>query len=392
MSASDDVRFARAALTRICEPAGQGLARLIGQCGPVETLERLCRGEPPKDIARAVEARRGDIRARRDLDNIHALGGRLVCPEDDEWPVQLDQLATVSHDNDPVMPPVALWVRGLADVSAVCARSVSLVGSRAASSYGTHVAGELAYGLADRGWTVVSGGAYGIDGSSHRAALAAGGPTVAILASGVDRPYPLGHHALFDRIAAEGLLVSEWPPGCSPQRQRFLVRNRVIAALSGGTVVVEAAARSGARMTARRAAELCRPLMAVPGPITSAMSVGAHQLIRTGAATLVTSAAEVLDLVGQIGSDMAEPPRGPVTARDALPAELAQVLEGLPARRAATPDEIAAQAGVRLADALRALSLLVGHGLVEEHGTGYRLSQAAGGSSADGRLLGRVRA
>jgi len=374
--ASDEVRFARAALTRICEPASQGLAKLIARCGPVEALDRLCRDQPPKDIAGAVEGRRGDIRAQRDLDNIHALGGRLVCPEDDEWPVQLDQLVTVSHENDPVMPPVALWIRGLEDVSAVCARSVSIVGSRAASSYGTHVAGELAYGLADRGWTVVSGGAYGIDGSGHRAALAAGAPTVAVLASGVDRPYPLGHHALFDRIATEGLLISEWPPGCSPQRQRFLVRNRVIAALSGGTVVVEAAARSGARMTARRATELCRPLMAVPGPVTSAMSVGAHQLIRTGTATLVTSAAEVLDLVGQIGVDMAEPPRGPITARDALPPELAQVLEGVPARRAAPPDEIAVQAGVRLSDALRALSRLIGAGLVDEHGNGYRLTKA----------------
>lgn len=376
MSAGDEVRFARAALTRICEPASQGLAGLIARCGPVEALDRLCHGEPPRDISRMVEARRGDIRARRDLDNIHALGGRLVCPEDDEWPVQLDALATVSHDNDPLMPPVALWVRGLDDVSAVCARSVSIVGSRAASSYGTHVAGELAYGLADRGWTVVSGGAYGIDGSGHRGALAAGAPTVAVLASGVDRPYPLGHHSLFDRIAAEGLLISEWPPGCSPQRLRFLVRNRVIAALSCGTVVVEAAARSGARMTARRASELCRPLMAVPGPITSAMSVGTHQLIRNGDATLVTNAAEVIDLVGRIGDDMAEPPRGPVTARDGLPPELAQVLEGFPARRAAPPDEIAVQAGIRLSDALRALTMLVGHGLVEEHGNGFRLSRA----------------
>lgn len=376
--ASDQVRLARAALTRICEPASHGLAEWIAQLGPVDTLARLLHGDAPKDIAPAVAARRGAAgpdRAGRDLDNIDAMGGRLVCPEDDEWPVQIDALAAVSDKSDPVMPPVALWVRGGADLAATCVRSVSIVGSRAASSYGTHVAGELAYGLADRGWTVVSGGAYGIDGSGHRGAMAAGGPTVAVLASGVDRPYPLGHHALFDRIAADGLLVSEWPPGCAPQRVRFLVRNRVIAALSAGTVVVEAAARSGARMTARRAAELFRPLMAVPGPVTSAMSVGAHQMIR-GGATLVTSAAEVLDLVGRIGADMAEPPRGPCTARDALPPDLAQVLEGLPARQAAAPDEIAAQAGMRLGEVLRALSLLVGHGLVEEHGTGYRLSPA----------------
>ncbi len=374
--ASDDVRLARAALTRICEPASHGLAKWVSQYGPVEALDRLRKQDPPKDIARAVEARRGADLAGRDLDTIGALGGRLVCPEDDDWPTQLDALAAVSGPADPAMPPVALWVRGAGNVATLCARSVSVVGSRAASTYGTHVAGELAYGLADRGWAVVSGGAYGIDGTAHRGALAAGGHTVAVLASGVDRPYPLGHHALFDRIAADGLLISEWPPGCSPQRLRFLVRNRVIAALSAGTVVVEAAARSGARMTARRATELCRPLMAVPGPVTSAMSVGAHQLIRGGSAMLVCNAAEVIDLVARMGEDMAEPPRGPDTSRDALSAELAQVLEGLPARQTATPQDIAAQAGVRLGDALRALPLLVGHGLVEEHGIGYRLSAA----------------
>lgn len=381
-AASEDVRLARAALTRICEPASHGLARLIAAQGPVEALAHLLAGEPPKDIARAVEARRGSPpatreRALRDLDNIDALGGRLVCPEDDEWPAQLEELAAVSQESDPVMPPVALWARGPGEVADVCTRSVSMVGSRAASSYGTHVAGELAYALADRRWTVVSGGAYGIDGAGHRAALAAGGATVAVLASGVDRPYPLGHHALFDRIAADGLLLSEWPPGCAPQRLRFLVRNRVIAALSRGTVVVEAAARSGARMTARRATDLCRPLMAVPGPITSAMSVGAHQLIRTGGAMLVSSAAEILDLVGFIGEDIADPPRGPTTTRDELPPDLTAVLEGLPARQAAPVEDIAAQAGLPLRHVLRALSMLVGQGLVEERGNAYRLSPAA---------------
>ncbi|MGB9378923.1 MAG: DNA-processing protein DprA [Mycobacteriales bacterium] len=377
--ASDEVRLARAALTRICEPASHGLAGLIEECGPVEALARLRTGDPPPDISRAVEARRGDDRARRDLDAIVALGGRLVCPEDDEWPVQLDELAAVSHLGDPVMPPVALWVRGPHPVAPACARSVSIVGARAASPYGTHVAGEFAYGLAERGWTVVSGGAYGVDGSSHRGALAAGGITVAVLASGVDRPYPLGHHSLFDRIGSDGLLISEWPPGCSPQRPRFLVRNRVIAALSSGTVVVEAAARSGARLTARRANELCRPLMAVPGPITSAMSVGVHQLIRSDGATLVTSAAEVIDLTGQIGTDMVEPPRGPTTPRDALAPDVARVLEGMPTRKAAPAEEIAVHAGVRLSEALRALPLLVAHGLVEERGRGYRLTPAGRG-------------
>ncbi len=374
--ASDEVRLARAALTSICEPASHGLRALVGAFGPVEALHRLEHGEPPKDIARDVEARRAVDRAAADLAAAEAVGGRLVCPEDDEWPVRVDDLAAVSDPADPVMPPVALWVRGRGHLGTLAARSVSMVGSRAATSYGMHVAGELAYGLADRGWTVVSGGAFGIDGAAHRGALAAGAATVAVLASGIDQPYPLGHRAMFDRIVADGLVVSEWPPGSTPRRLRFLVRNRVIAALSAGTVVVEAAARSGARMTARRAAELGRPLMAVPGSITSAMSVGAHQLLRSGGAVLVTSAAEVIDCVGRIGEDYAEPPREPPMARDDLVPELARVLEGVPARQALPAEAISAEAGVRVLDVLRALPQLAAAGLVEETTAGFRLTAA----------------
>ncbi len=392
-AAHDEVRIARAALTRICEPGGVGLARLIAERGPVEALAALWHGQPFTDSA--AEMRAWELRARRsakvvtrdlaarDLDAVHALGGRLICPEDDEWPARVDELAAFGTLSDPAMPPVALWVCGTGDLAPLCHRSVSVVGSRAATPYGSHVAGELAHGLADRGWTVVSGGAYGIDGAAHRGALAGGGATVAILACGVDRPYPLGHHGLFDRIRTDGLLVSEWPPQSPPQRPRFLVRNRVIAALSAGTVVVEAAARSGARMTARRAAELHRPLMAVPGAVTSAMSVGAHQLLRSGA-VLVTSAAEILDTVGRIGEDWAEPPRGPVVIRDELSAELTRIIEAVPARVAQPVEEIAAQAGVRLREAMRALPVLVGHGLVHETAAGFRLTVAGRRSPAAG--------
>ncbi|MEP6696834.1 MAG: DNA-processing protein DprA [Pseudonocardiales bacterium] len=387
--AADQVRLARAALTRICEPGSAGLARLIARRGPVGALEALWHdGDVPAEIARQVLVRRGRLaavlaQAARDLDQAAGCGGRLICPEDAEWPPRLADLAAVGCTGDPAMPPVALWARGPGDLAGLCARSVSLVGSRAATSYGTFVAGEFGHGLVDREWTVISGGAYGIDGAAHRGALTAGGPTVAILASGVDRPYPLGHAGLFDRIRADGMLVSEWPPGCPPQRLRFLVRNRVIAAISAGTVVVEAAARSGARMTARRAAELNRPLMAVPGPVTSAMSVGAHQLLRSGA-VLVTSAAEILDAVGRIGDDFAEPPRGPTTARDGLSPELTTVIEAVPARQAQPIPEIAARAGVRLRDAMHALPLLVNHGLVEEAPGGFRLTVAGRQSAAAG--------
>lgn len=380
--ATDEVRLARAALTRICEPGSHGLADLIDRHGPVEALARLRRLPPPGDIARDVLARRAEDLAAHDLDAVHRMGGRLVCPEDDEWPAPADALGPVSDPADPAMPPVALWVRGEAPLAATCERAVSVVGARAATAYGSHVASELAYGLADRGCTVVSGGAYGIDGAAHRGSLAAGGPTVAVLASGVDRPYPLGHASLFERIAAGGLLVSEWPPGCPPRRLRFLVRNRVIAALSAGTVVVEAAARSGARMTARRAIELNLALMAVPGPVTSAMSVGTHQLIRAGGATLVSTAAEILDAAGRIGADLADVPRGPVIRRDELEPALLPVLEAMPGRGESAADDLAHQAGLGLREALRALALLSGSGLVEQVPAGFRLTAAGRASAA----------
>src|SRR5262249_45616384 len=158
-----------------------------------------------------------------------------------------------------------------------------------ATSYGLQLAAELAYGLADSGWTVISGGAYGIDAAAHRGALAAHGRTVVVLACGIDTVYPLGHAGLFERISERGLMLTEWPPGAVAFRTRFLVRNRLIAALSRGTVVVEAAARSGARSTARRARELDRVLMACPGPATSAMSLGCHTEIREHNARLVVN-------------------------------------------------------------------------------------------------------
>jgi len=171
---------------------------------------------------------------------------------------------------------------------------VAIVGARAATAYGTHVCTEIAGALAASGWTVVSGAAYGIDAAAHRAALAAGGTTIAVLACGPDVAYPRAHADLLDAIAAQGAVISEWPPGTAPGRWRFLLRNRVVAALAGGTVVIEAGARSGTISTARHAERLGRPLMAVPGPVTSPASAGCHQLIRDCSAVCVTSAADVI--------------------------------------------------------------------------------------------------
>ncbi len=176
------------------------------------------------------------------------------------------------------------------------------MGSRAATAYGTHVTTEIAADLAERGWTIISGAAYGIDAAAHHGALLAGGRTTAVLACGADVPYPYGHATLLGTIAASGTIVSEYPPGRPPTRTRFLARNRIIAALSAGTVVAEAGLRSGTLNTARQARELDRALMAVPGPVTSAQSAGCHQLIRDAGAACVTSAADVLTRIAATGA------------------------------------------------------------------------------------------
>ena len=271
---------------------------------------------------------------------------------------------------------------GAARLDEVLARSVSIVGSRSATPYGEHVSADLAHGLALRRWTVVSGGAFGIDGAAHRGALAGSGATVAILASGLRDPYPRGHSGLFRRIARDGVLVSEFPPDGTPQRHRFLVRNRLIAGLSAGTVVVEAGVRSGALATARQALRMGQPVMAVPGPVTSAESAGVHELLRTcPEVTLVTRTAEVVELVGAIGADLAPRPSAPATVRDGLEPLVLQVLDGLPTAGAVSPDRIAVAAGVPPLDVLRCLPGLELRGLVEDTPAGWQLTPLARGTA-----------
>lgn len=299
-------------------------------------------------------------------------GFRLVCPGDPEWPTQLDDLGDAR--------PVVLWVRGAVDLRFACLRSVSVVGARAASAYGSHVAAEFGAELAGRGWTVISGGAFGVDASSHRGALAARGCTVAVLASGLSFGYPKGHHDLFDAIAATGTLASECPPDRAPTRPGFLVRNRLVAALSRGTVVVEAALRSGALNTARHACDLNRPVMAVPGPITSDQSAGCHWLIRECRATCVTSVADVIEMVSPLGeSDHASRAdqghgarQGLAVAADCLDPVTAAVLAVTPHRTGRGVATIATLAGVDLDTAMRCLGLLAAAGYVERCDQGWR--------------------
>lgn len=382
-AAAYDRRLARIALACVAEPGNRDLGQLVDQHGPVEALALVQRGAVGETLAAAIAARLGygdpHALAEAAIARTDRLGGRIITADDDEWPIQLDDLRRISRDTTQrvdrdVYPPLCLWLRGPAPLADAVRRSVAVVGARASTAYGNHVATELAFGLAERQWTVVSGGAFGIDAQAHRGALTGGGVTVAVLACGIDRTYPMAHASLFDRITEDGLLLSEWPPGADPHRHRFLIRNRVIAALTRGTVVVEASARSGAKQTAGRARLLGRATMAVPGPVTSAMSVGTHQILRTLEGRLVTSAAEVIEEVGRIGDDLAPVIRGPERRRDRLGHTLGQVLDGVPKRHSCGPQEIAAAAGVSLRIVIRALPELHKDGWVVLDDIGWRLA------------------
>jgi DNA processing protein len=385
MSTEDRVRLARVALGCLAEPGRKDVFVLVADVGPEEALERLCAGAGPS--AEAVRSRLADgdpwDLARRRLREADRIGARIVTPEDGEWPgARLDDLARISRppsasvggaiDRD-TFPPQCVWIRGSAPLAATVANSVALVGARASTAYGDHVAAELAYGLVRKGYAVVSGGAFGIDAAAHRGALAGGGPTVAVLACGVDRAYPLGHAGLLEQIAEAGLVLSEWPPGSEPLRFRFLIRNRVIAALTQGTVMVEAAARSGSRQTLHRALQLGRAAMAVPGQVTSATSVGCHEELRKPEVQPVASVAHVLEEVGRIGVDLAPPVLGPQRPEDHLDEVERRLMDAVPAHRPILCGDVARVAGLPIRVALAKLPALVTRGLLMERGGAYSL-------------------
>jgi DNA processing protein len=385
--AGGDERLARAALTYVAEPGDPAMGVLLRTCTPAEIVAALVRGRAPaipaglgpgRDgltaLGRALDrwaGRLGEAPAEPALDAWRRQGIRLICPGDPEWPGQLDVLGDAR--------PWALWVRGNGDLRYPCLRSVSIVGTRSVTAYGSHVCTDLAATLAERGWTVISGGAFGIDGCAHRAAVIADGVSVAVLACGVDRDYPLSHHGLFRAIRVKGVTVSEWPPGRMPTRPGFLVRNRVITALSRGTVVVEAALRSGALNTARHARDQGRPLMAVPGPVTSALSAGCHEIIRDWGAVCVTGARDVIDVLAFPGDEPPDRPRGPVLPRDVLDPVMRQVLEAVPARAGRGPARIAVAAGVGFDTVMRCLGALAAAGFVERCDRGWRMRRGPGG-------------
>ncbi|HEV2891286.1 MAG TPA: DNA-processing protein DprA [Frankiaceae bacterium] len=367
--ASDERRLACAALSRVVAVDDTAFRTVYPRLAPEEVWARLRAGSGlPESLVAATRRAVAGADPQRDLDTAAGLGARLVCPGDAEWPSSLDDLG------DRV--PVALWARGPVSLVEATTYSVSIVGSRAATPYGNQVAAELAVELGDRGWSTVSGGAYGIDAATHRGSLAADAPTVAVLACGVNVAYPSGNRRLFEDIAAQGLLVSEWPPGASPTRLRFLWRNRCIAALSRGTVVVEMGHRSGARRTCTEAQRLGRYVMAVPGPITSAVSVGCHALLRAREAECVASARDVLELVSRLGDVPAEP-EAPAKARDRVGREAQRVLDALDVLEFLTVEQVAAASQQDPTSVEVLLDALVEHDLAVCHAGRYRLGPVA---------------
>ncbi|KQY63827.1 DNA-processing protein DprA [Nocardioides sp. Root140] len=376
MTAAHDERLARIALGQLAEPGDVRIRHLVDEMGPATLHDALMNDRGPDGLLSDLAVRLADLDPVGDLERARRLGIRYIVPGDDEWPVQVDDLGSCEVVQDRTGAPLGLWVKGPLRLDEI-ADSVGVVGSRSATTYGAEMAGGISAEVAATGTCVVSGAAFGIDQAAHRGALSAGGRTVAVLACGVDRAYPAAHASLIDYLAEHGAVVSELAPGCSPMRSRFLARNRLIAGLTRGTVVVEAAVRSGALNTANWATRLNRPLMAVPGPVTSAQSQGAHQLIRTGAAELVTQGSEVLELVKPAGEYLFEEPRGPERRRDRLRSREAQVLEAVPVVTPAGAASIARTAGIALVDVARALCKLESGGLVSRGLGGWTLTEAA---------------
>lgn len=359
-------RYCRAAWTRLVEPDNHWAFTLVGRLGPVAALAALA--ERAESVVEQFRPRLAMLDVPRDMEIAARYQARLVIPGDDEWPSGLDDLD---------MPPYALWVRGRRSPAGLCESSVAVVGARASSDYGNDVAVDLGWGLASKGFTVVSGAAYGIDAAAHRGALAADGLTVAVLACGIDKPYPSGHADLLATIADRGLVVTETAPGSAALRSRFLLRNRLIATMTQGTVVVEAGLRSGSKNTAGTAARYQRVVMAVPGRVTSASSAGCHEIIRSGMAQLVTDADEVAELLSPAGESLAPERRAPRRARDDLSSSDARVLDALTSRgRPVT--KIANVAGLSVRSTAAVLGRLDALGFATYSGTGWRRAHPDG--------------
>ncbi|GAA3041063.1 DNA-processing protein DprA [Gordonia defluvii] len=374
MSADEATLRAWAYLSRVAEPPHTGLRELVEAEGPRAAAAAIRARRLPAGyvgLLGATAARADCDIAAADLDRAAQIGARLVTPDDEEWPGwQLWGLRS-ADTRERGGPPLALWLRGPKNLAAEVATGIGVVGSRNSTSYGEYVTGQIVGGLVGAGWTVISGGAFGIDGTAHRACLGSGGATVAVMACGIDVDYPASHAQLFAAIARDGLIVSEYPPGTTAARHRFLTRNRLVAALSAAVLVVEAGRRSGAANTAAWAHKLGRPLGAVPGPVTSSMSVGCNRMIADDQAALIVDAQALISLAAPDGEG--GPNRGPVRRVDALTGERQLVYEAIPGSGTITVDEIAVGSGVDVGRVLAALAGLEVDGFVTAVGSGWAL-------------------
>jgi DNA protecting protein DprA len=261
-------------------------SREIAEFGALQVLNSLCDGIYDGEKFSRIISRLSSKSADELFHDVHSLQAIFITPEDSLWPQSLNSLSN---------PPIGLVVKG--DATCLSKPQLGIVGTRNPTNYGLRIAGAFASGFVDRGWVITSGGAYGIDAAAHRGALFAEGETIAVIATGIDVNYPAGNQRLFYEISESGALVSEVMPGVNAIPSRFLTRNRIIAALSNATLVVEAAFRSGSLRTARDAAELLRPVMAIPGPINSPTSEGCHRLIGERAAEIVTSVSDAVEFL-----------------------------------------------------------------------------------------------
>lgn len=389
MSVTDAERTARIDWSTVVEPGDRVAGALVDGLG-ADTAWRLAAacvrsGEPGALVAACIDAgllAAPDVGAWTDalrlgigrwaprwhgradgapLSTAATVGARAVVRGDAEWPAGVDDLGPSA--------PIVLWVRGPSPAVSRPIDAVAVVGSRANSVYGAECTAEIAATVVDAGRTVVSGGAYGVDAMAHRAAIVAGGRTVAVLAGGVDRFYPAGNTDLLRRVEATGAVIAESPPGTRPTRWRFLQRNRLIAAVSGGTVVVEAGARSGALNTAHHAGELGRPVLAVPGPISSAGSVGCHRLVAAGRAQLLVRPSDAVTGTTPGAEGLEAQP----TLLDAVDdPDVLRVVDALGRRRGLTLVDVARRAGLSLDDAEAALALAELQGVARRDDTGWR--------------------
>lgn len=301
-------REARLYLSVVAEPGDPQIAAAVQQRGAEDAWRHLV-DATASDASSLASVRTRAERAAQILERASSMDARFIIPGDPEWPTQLADLDGPASISEQTGAPLGLWIAGTGNLAELTDAAVTIVGTRACTSYGETAASELAADLSNAGYTVISGGAYGIDAAAHRGAMARRTPTIAVMASGIDTPHPPSHSTMFRRIAERGLVISELPPGEFPTRTRFLARNRVLAALSQGTLLIEAAHRSGARHTVAWADALGRAVMAVPGPVTSSQSHTPHQLISQGVARLVTSAHAVMDNLAVTAPSPAVPPK-----------------------------------------------------------------------------------